>query len=96
MAPGGSLSSDSASNNPNEGVLPEKEEYKIELKKDGNGLGITIAGYVCEKGKEIQKKISSFHIGEITEFFCHSNFYVKSSLENPKVLKLPFLPFWGV
>ena len=56
MAPGGSLSSDSASNNPNEGVLPEKEEYKIELKKDGNGLGITIAGYVCEKGKKIEKK----------------------------------------
>ena len=56
MAPGGSLSSESASNNPNEGVLPEKEEYKIELKKDGNGLGITIAGYVCEKGKKIKKK----------------------------------------
>ena len=31
-------------------TLPEKEEYKIELKKDSNGLGITIAGYVCEKG----------------------------------------------
>jgi hypothetical protein len=30
--------------------LPEKEGYKIELKKDSNGLGITIAGYVCEKG----------------------------------------------
>ena len=30
--------------------LPEKEEYKIQLKKDTNGLGITIAGYVCEKG----------------------------------------------
>ena len=55
MAPGGSLNSDSASNNPNEAVLPEKEEYKIELKKDGNGLGITIAGYVCEKGRETQK-----------------------------------------
>ena len=35
-------------NNPE--TLPEKEEYKIELKKDSNGLGITIAGYVCEKG----------------------------------------------
>ena len=32
--------------------LPEKEEYQIVLKKDVTGLGITIAGYVCEKGKE--------------------------------------------
>ena len=30
-------------------VLPEKEEYKIELIKDHAGLGITVAGYVCEK-----------------------------------------------
>lgn len=30
--------------------LPEKEEYSIELSKDHHGLGITIAGYVCEKG----------------------------------------------
>ena len=29
--------------------LPEKEEYQIELRKDAKGLGITIAGYVCEK-----------------------------------------------
>ena len=41
-----SLTSDTP---PNE--LPEKEEYQIELRKDTNGLGITIAGYVCEKGK---------------------------------------------
>ena len=41
-----SLTSDDS---PNE--LPEKEEYQIELRKDTNGLGITIAGYVCEKGK---------------------------------------------
>ena len=33
-------------------VLPEKEEYRIELFKDERrGLGITVAGYVCEKGK---------------------------------------------
>ena len=32
-------------------VLPEKEEYKIEIIKDDKGLGITVAGYVCEKGK---------------------------------------------
>ena len=33
-------------------MLPEKEEYRIELFKDERrGLGITVAGYVCEKGK---------------------------------------------
>ena len=35
----------------NNSVLPEKEEYKIELEKDEKGLGITVAGYICEKGK---------------------------------------------
>lgn len=29
--------------------LPETEKFTVELKKDLNGLGITIAGYVCEK-----------------------------------------------
>lgn len=29
--------------------LPETERFTVELKKDANGLGITIAGYVCEK-----------------------------------------------
>uniref|UniRef100_A0A336KF46 CSON006531 protein n=3 Tax=Culicoides sonorensis TaxID=179676 RepID=A0A336KF46_CULSO len=29
--------------------LPETERFTVELKKDTNGLGITIAGYVCEK-----------------------------------------------
>lgn len=29
--------------------LPETERFVVELKKDANGLGITIAGYVCEK-----------------------------------------------
>lgn len=33
---------------PNED-LPETERFVVELKKDSNGLGITIAGYVCEK-----------------------------------------------
>ena len=32
-------------------ILPEKEEYQIELAKDDKGLGITVAGYICEKGK---------------------------------------------
>lgn len=29
--------------------LPETEKLQVELTKDANGLGITIAGYVCEK-----------------------------------------------
>lgn len=29
--------------------LPETERFNVELTKDSNGLGITIAGYVCEK-----------------------------------------------
>lgn len=31
--------------------LPEMETYEVELVKDQQGLGITIAGYVCEKGR---------------------------------------------
>ena len=31
--------------------LPEVEIVNVELRKDSHGLGITIAGYVCEKGK---------------------------------------------
>lgn len=30
---------------------PEMETFEVELVKDQQGLGITIAGYVCEKGK---------------------------------------------
>jgi len=32
------------------GLLPELESFEVELKKDSQGLGITIAGYVCERG----------------------------------------------
>lgn len=31
-------------------TLPETESFTVQLKKDTHGLGITIAGYVCEKG----------------------------------------------
>ena len=31
-------------------ILPEKEEYQITLHKGEKGLGITVAGYICEKG----------------------------------------------
>lgn len=34
-------------------ALPEMERFTVELKKDSCGLGITIAGYVCEKGSII-------------------------------------------
>lgn len=34
---------------PTELDMPETERFVVELKKDSNGLGITIAGYVCEK-----------------------------------------------
>lgn len=30
--------------------LPEMERFEVDLTKDAYGLGITIAGYVCEKG----------------------------------------------
>jgi len=33
-----------------EPVTPEMETFEVELVKDQQGLGITIAGYVCEKG----------------------------------------------
>lgn len=31
--------------------LPEMETFQVQLKKDVYGLGITVAGYVCEQGK---------------------------------------------
>ena len=39
--------------------LPEMERFEVDLTKDAYGLGITIAGYVCEKGKE---KLDVIHI----------------------------------
>lgn len=36
-----------------EPALPETEVYNIQLKKDDLGLGITVAGYVCEKGMHL-------------------------------------------
>lgn len=35
--------------------LPEMERFTVELKKDIYGLGITIAGYVCEKGNPLPR-----------------------------------------
>jgi len=39
--------------------LPEMERFTVELTKDIYGLGITIAGYVCEKGKLETKDAAS-------------------------------------
>lgn len=44
------VSSSPSSSSSSSLVIPEKETYDIELTKDENGLGITVAGYVCEKG----------------------------------------------
>ena len=45
---------------PSEHLIPEKESYDIELTKDGKGLGITVAGYVCEKGTLSNKENQCF------------------------------------
>jgi hypothetical protein len=44
------MTSTPPSPSPSSSIIPEKEVYDIELTKDENGLGITVAGYVCEKG----------------------------------------------
>ena len=49
-----------------ESLLPEKEERQIELRKDENGLGITVAGYICEKGEAG---------GETFHFKTHFNYF---------------------
>jgi multiple PDZ domain protein len=43
---------------PLETPLPEMEKFSVELKKDYHGLGITIAGYVCEKGELVLFKLN--------------------------------------
>lgn len=43
--------------------LPEVENFDVQLKKDNQGLGITIAGYVCERG------ILCFFLFNVTEWF---------------------------
>ncbi|XP_035710408.1 multiple PDZ domain protein isoform X3 [Folsomia candida] len=42
--------------------LPEVELVEVELKKDSHGLGITIAGYVCEK-----EELSGIFVKSISE-----------------------------
>lgn len=38
--------------------LPEVENFDVQLKKDSQGLGITIAGYVCERGTSVRPSVS--------------------------------------
>lgn len=47
---------------PLETPLPEMEKFSVELKKDYHGLGITIAGYVCEK-----EELSGIFVKSISE-----------------------------
>ncbi|XP_071445203.1 patj homolog [Hetaerina americana] len=42
--------------------LPEMEKFEVELRKDAHGLGITIAGYVCEK-----EELSGIFVKSISE-----------------------------
>lgn len=45
----------------NSDASPEVERFTIELKKDIYGLGITIAGYVCEKGENFKLHVTEIH-----------------------------------
>ena len=40
--------------------LPEKEIYDVDLVKDEKGLGLTVAGYICEKGININTHTHGF------------------------------------
>jgi hypothetical protein len=45
--------------------------FEVELKKDAHGLGITIAGYVCEKGNQSQlHQIAVFIIFIVVQRSC--------------------------
>lgn len=48
---------------PDPEVQPEMEAFDVMLVKDHQGLGITIAGYVCEKGKFCLNHVSFFAVG---------------------------------
>lgn len=47
--------------------LPETERFNVELTKDSNGLGITIAGYVCEKEELSGIFVKSVSIGSAAD-----------------------------
>lgn len=47
--------------------MPETERFVVELKKDSNGLGITIAGYVCEKEELSGIFVKSVSVGSAAD-----------------------------
>ncbi|XP_066905977.1 multiple PDZ domain protein isoform X3 [Halyomorpha halys] len=47
--------------------LPEMERFTVELKKDIQGLGITIAGYVCEKEELSGIFVKSISVGSAAD-----------------------------
>lgn len=53
--------------------LPETERFTVELKKDHNGLGITIAGYVCEKEELSGIFVKSISQGSAADLSGHIN-----------------------
>lgn len=59
---------------PDAAELPETETFTIELKKDDLGLGITVAGYVCEKGK-LGCFVSFLPKNSLNFLVCRRNFW---------------------
>lgn len=57
--------------------LPETECYTVTLHKDDLGLGITVAGYVCEKGIAIDRglRVNNINLNFLEEI---SGIFVKS------------------
>lgn len=51
-------------------MLPEVEIVDVELAKDSHGLGITIAGYVCEKGNFSIKPFLILHLYSMRVLSC--------------------------
>ncbi|KAI9558121.1 hypothetical protein GHT06_014874 [Daphnia sinensis] len=47
--------------------LPEVENFEVQLKKDAQGLGITIAGYVCEREELSGIFVKSINPGSVAD-----------------------------
>nr|CAD7568645.1 unnamed protein product [Timema californicum] len=57
-----------------ESPLPEMEKFTVELKKDYHGLGITIAGYVCEKAFRYYNGLQFIDMLHYVQCLSHSCF----------------------
>ncbi|XP_046646627.1 multiple PDZ domain protein-like isoform X7 [Daphnia pulicaria] len=51
----------------NPDYLPEVENFEVQLKKDAQGLGITIAGYVCEREELSGIFVKSINPGSVAD-----------------------------